>query len=152
MRSREAAGPGSSPSLPTARRGALSELARSAVEGAQQPFHKMRGAFASQCRAFVATSRVGAVERGVRCPLDHRLGAFGPVIHRRDSSRLGRDCPHHDIDREGLIGAFSGFKSGHALNNRLLRELLATEDAWEMVTFDNPGEAPISFMRPASAG
>nr|MCH9670305.1 UDP-3-O-acyl-N-acetylglucosamine deacetylase [Gammaproteobacteria bacterium] len=33
-----------------------------------------------------------------------------------------------------LIGAFEGYKSGHALNNRLLRALLAEEDAWEMVT------------------
>ena len=50
-----------------------------------------------------------------------------------------------------LIGAFSGYKSGHALNNRLLRALLATEDAWEMVCFDDPSEVPINFMQPASA-
>lgn len=41
-----------------------------------------------------------------------------------------------------LIGAFSGFKSGHALNNALIRALLADEDAWEFVTFDNPQDAP----------
>ncbi len=51
-----------------------------------------------------------------------------------------------------LIGAFSGFKSGHALNNRLLRTLLADETAWEMVTFDEGVDAPIIFMQPASAG
>ncbi len=45
-----------------------------------------------------------------------------------------------------LIGAFSGFKSGHALNNALLRELLADENAWEFVTFDNLEDAP-SFLR-----
>ena len=50
-----------------------------------------------------------------------------------------------------LIGAFSGYKSGHALNNRLLRALLETEDAWEMVSFDDPTEVPINFMQPASA-
>jgi UDP-3-O-[3-hydroxymyristoyl] N-acetylglucosamine deacetylase len=41
-----------------------------------------------------------------------------------------------------IIGAFSGYKSGHALNNALLRELLADAAAWEYVTFDNPEEAP----------
>ena len=50
-----------------------------------------------------------------------------------------------------LIGGFSGFKSGHALNNRLLRELLVTADAWEMVTFDDTVDVPIIFMQPASA-
>jgi UDP-3-O-[3-hydroxymyristoyl] N-acetylglucosamine deacetylase len=45
-----------------------------------------------------------------------------------------------------LIGAFSGYKSGHALNNALLRELLADEQAWEFVTFDSVEEAP-AFLR-----
>lgn len=49
-----------------------------------------------------------------------------------------------------LIGAFSGFKSGHALNNRLLRELLARTDAWEQVSFEDPSEAPISYLQPAA--
>ncbi len=44
-----------------------------------------------------------------------------------------------------VIGAFSGFKSGHALNNALLRALLADEDAWEFVTFDNVEDAPASL-------
>ena len=45
-----------------------------------------------------------------------------------------------------LIGAFSGYKSGHALNNALLRELLADEQAWEFVTFDSVEDAP-EFLR-----
>ncbi len=45
-----------------------------------------------------------------------------------------------------VIGAFSGFKSGHALNNELLRALLADEHAWEFVTFDNVEDAP-AFLR-----
>ena len=48
-----------------------------------------------------------------------------------------------------LIGEYNGFKSGHALNNKLLLTLMENKDAWEMVTFDNPEEAPISFMRSA---
>ncbi|MFP4609454.1 MAG: UDP-3-O-acyl-N-acetylglucosamine deacetylase [Thiohalophilus sp.] len=47
-----------------------------------------------------------------------------------------------------LIGAFSGHKSGHALNNRLLCELLANQQAWEEVTFEDPAKAPISFVQP----
>jgi UDP-3-O-[3-hydroxymyristoyl] N-acetylglucosamine deacetylase len=45
-----------------------------------------------------------------------------------------------------LIGAFSGFKSGHALNNALVRALLADETAWEWVTFDSAEDAP-DFLR-----
>lgn len=41
-----------------------------------------------------------------------------------------------------IIGAFAGFKSGHALNNALLRTLLADQEAWEYVSFDTPEEAP----------
>lgn len=48
-----------------------------------------------------------------------------------------------------LIGSFSAYKSGHALNNAILRALLADEEAWEEVTFDNMHEAPISYMAPA---
>ncbi len=45
-----------------------------------------------------------------------------------------------------LIGAFSGYKSGHALNNALCRALLADETAWELTTFEKPEEAP-DFLR-----
>ena len=47
-----------------------------------------------------------------------------------------------------LIGAFKGYKSGHALNNRLLRTLMAQEDAWEAVTFKDDAEAPILYAQP----
>jgi UDP-3-O-[3-hydroxymyristoyl] N-acetylglucosamine deacetylase len=40
-----------------------------------------------------------------------------------------------------LLAAFSAHKSGHALNNRLLRALLADETAWQTVTF--PGVDPV---------
>jgi len=51
-----------------------------------------------------------------------------------------------------LIGAFSGHKSGHALNNQLLRALVANQSAWELVTFEKDEPAPISFMQPVAAG
>ena len=47
-----------------------------------------------------------------------------------------------------LIGAFSGYKSGHALNNKLLRALMADKSAWEEVTFEDVNQAPISFLQP----
>ncbi|WHZ19581.1 MAG: UDP-3-O-[3-hydroxymyristoyl] N-acetylglucosamine deacetylase [Rhodanobacteraceae bacterium] len=50
-----------------------------------------------------------------------------------------------------LIGAFFGHKSGHQLNNQLLRALLADKSAWEEVTFDDPALAPISYAHPAQA-
>ncbi|MEF8833919.1 MAG: UDP-3-O-acyl-N-acetylglucosamine deacetylase [Halofilum sp. (in: g-proteobacteria)] len=48
-----------------------------------------------------------------------------------------------------LIGSFEGYKSGHALNNQLLRQLLADESAWEEVTFDDAATAPISYAETA---
>lgn len=47
-----------------------------------------------------------------------------------------------------LIGEFKGYKSGHGLNNQLLRALIAQEDAWEVATFDSSDDAPISYSRP----
>ncbi len=49
-----------------------------------------------------------------------------------------------------LIGEFSGYKSGHGLNNRLLRGLLADPEAWEEVIFEKPEQAPISYVEPRS--
>jgi UDP-3-O-[3-hydroxymyristoyl] N-acetylglucosamine deacetylase len=50
-----------------------------------------------------------------------------------------------------LIGEFSGYKSGHALNNKLLRELIGTESAWQEVVFDSLADAPISYVAAATA-
>ncbi len=52
-----------------------------------------------------------------------------------------------------LIGEFSGHKSGHALNNRLLRSLLADASSWEEVVFESYADAPISYVEaPAFPG
>jgi UDP-3-O-[3-hydroxymyristoyl] N-acetylglucosamine deacetylase len=50
-----------------------------------------------------------------------------------------------------LIGSFSGHKSGHALNNQLLRALLGDKTAWELVTFEDTRRAPISYLQPVTA-
>ena len=50
-----------------------------------------------------------------------------------------------------LIGAYSAHKSGHELNNKLLRSLMADAAAWEEVSFKDPAKAPISYAHPAQA-
>ena len=47
-----------------------------------------------------------------------------------------------------LIGEFSGYKSGHALNNQLLRKIIGDPDAYDVVEFENTENAPISYVRP----
>jgi UDP-3-O-[3-hydroxymyristoyl] N-acetylglucosamine deacetylase len=47
-----------------------------------------------------------------------------------------------------LIGAFKGHKSGHGLNNRLLRALVADTAAWEEAVFEDGSPAPISYAQP----
>jgi UDP-3-O-[3-hydroxymyristoyl] N-acetylglucosamine deacetylase len=47
-----------------------------------------------------------------------------------------------------VIGAYTAYKSGHALNNKLVRAVLADAKAWELVSFDQAaGKAPIAFVR-----
>ena len=50
-----------------------------------------------------------------------------------------------------LLASYSAFRSGHALNNLLLRELLVRTDAWDIVTFDDEREAPKGFAQLARA-
>jgi UDP-3-O-[3-hydroxymyristoyl] N-acetylglucosamine deacetylase len=51
-----------------------------------------------------------------------------------------------------LVGAFSGYRSGHALNNKLLKALIADETAWEEVTYEGEeASSPISYTQPLQA-
>lgn len=50
-----------------------------------------------------------------------------------------------------LLAAYSAFRSGHAMNNRLLRELLAHQEAWEVITFEDETRAPAGFATLAPA-
>lgn len=76
-------------------------------------------------------------------------------ILNEDGLRYGNEFVKHKIlDAIGdlyllghsLIGAFEGYKSGHALNNLVLRRLLSDQESWEYVTYDDPQEAPISYV------
>ena len=50
-----------------------------------------------------------------------------------------------------LLAEYNAFRSGHALNNKLLRALLARPDAYEIVTFEDEKQAPAGFAVPARA-
>lgn len=90
--------------------------------------------------------------------LDNAIVVDDDKILNEDGLRYADEFVKHKIlDAIGdlyllgysLIGEYQGFKSGHALNNKLLLSLLNDKDAWEMVSFDDVEDAPISFMRSA---
>jgi UDP-3-O-[3-hydroxymyristoyl] N-acetylglucosamine deacetylase len=77
-----------------------------------------------------------------------------------DGLRYGDEFVRHKIlDAVGdlylaghpILGAFEGFKSGHALNNKLVRALLAERSAWEEVTFPDADAAPVGYGEPLPA-
>lgn len=49
-----------------------------------------------------------------------------------------------------IIGALSAYKSGHALNNKLLQAVLVKQEAWEYVTFQDEAEMPVAFNAPSA--
>ncbi len=88
--------------------------------------------------------------------LDNAIVVDDDEILNEDGLRFADEFVKHKIlDAIGdlyllghpLIGAFEGYKSGHSLNNRLLRELLNDKEAWEIITFDSEDDVPIMFMR-----
>ena len=89
--------------------------------------------------------------------LDNAIVMDGFHILNEDGLRYGDEFVKHKIlDAIGdlyllghsLIGAFHAYKSGHALNNRLLREIEANEEAWELVSYDDTDALPINFLHP----
>ncbi|MEQ8857370.1 MAG: UDP-3-O-acyl-N-acetylglucosamine deacetylase [Pseudomonadales bacterium] len=92
--------------------------------------------------------------------LDNAVVVDDYRILNDDGLRLADEFAKHKIlDAIGdlyllghsVIGAFTGFKSGHGPNNALLRKLLADQEAWEIVTFDDEEHAPIAFGRRVAA-
>ena len=47
-----------------------------------------------------------------------------------------------------ILGEISAYKSGHALNNQLLRAVLADQEAWEWTTIEDEKESPVAYMQP----
>ncbi len=92
--------------------------------------------------------------------LDNAVVVDDYRILNEDGLRYEDECVKHKIlDAIGdlyllgysLIGSFSGYKSGHALNNALLQELMAQQSAWELVSFEDEKTMPISFMQAIKA-
>jgi len=92
--------------------------------------------------------------------LDNAVVVDDYRVLNEDGLRYQDECVKHKIlDAIGdlyllghsLIGAFQGYKSGHELNNRLLRLLLEKKSAWELVTFEDEAEVPISYMQPVAS-
>ena len=87
--------------------------------------------------------------------LDNAIGVDEFRVLNEDGLRYEDEFVKHKIlDAIGdlyllghsLIGAYSGFRSGHALNNKLLKALIANTDAWEEVTFEgDEAVSPISY-------
>ena len=76
-----------------------------------------------------------------------------------DGLRYGDEVAKHKIlDAIGdlyvagnMLASYSSFRGGHALNNKLLRALLADQEAWEIVSFDDEREAPPGLVELAPA-
>lgn len=92
---------------------------------------------------------------GLGASLDNSIALDDFRVINEDGLRYDDEFVKHKIlDAVGdlyllghnLIGCFKGHKSGHALNNRLLRKLLADQTAWEYVTFDDAAHAPVRFL------
>lgn len=78
-------------------------------------------------------------------------------VMNQDGLRYIDECVRHKIlDVVGdlyllgysMIGSFAGHKSGHALNNRLLLKLLSDEEAYDIITFEDPDQVPVRFLQP----
>ncbi len=91
--------------------------------------------------------------------LDNAIVVDDFRVINEDGLRYQDECVKHKIlDAIGdlyllgysLIGAFDGYKSGHELNNRLLKELLVNEDSWELLEFNSESDLPLSFIPPLS--
>lgn len=92
--------------------------------------------------------------------LDNAVVVDDYRVLNEDGLRYQDECVKHKIlDAIGdlyllghsLIGAFHGYKSGHELNNKLLKLLLDTQDAWDLIEFKDDVDVPISFMQPIAS-
>jgi UDP-3-O-[3-hydroxymyristoyl] N-acetylglucosamine deacetylase len=118
----------------------------------------------------IARARTFGFSRDVETMRAHGLGKGGSmdnVIVLGDTRVLNADGLRYDdefvkhkiLDAIGdlhvagrpMLTHYTAYKSGHALNNRLLRKLLADKDAWESVSFDDAREAPAGFAELAPA-
>jgi len=86
--------------------------------------------------------------------LDNTIGLDASRVINEDGLRYDNEFVRHKmLDAvgdlyllgHGVIGAFTGYKSGHGLNNKLIQALLAQPESWEFVTFEDGRLAPVSY-------
>lgn len=101
--------------------------------------------------------RLQAMNLALGASLDNAIAIDDFRVLNEDGLRYENEFVKHKIlDAVGdlyllgssLIGSYCGYKSGHALNNKILRKLLADKEAWEFVTFEDKQSSPISYIRP----
>ena len=87
--------------------------------------------------------------------LDNSIAIDEYQVMNQDGLRFADECARHKVlDAIGdmymighpLIGAFYGYKCGHALNNHLLHELKKQPDTYEIVEFDEESDSPFAFI------
>ena len=92
--------------------------------------------------------------------LDNAIVVDGDQVINEDGLRYQDECVKHKIlDAIGdlyllghsVIGSYQGYKSGHELNNRLLRKLILTKDAWEIVNFGEEVAPSVSYIQPLAS-
>ena len=88
--------------------------------------------------------------------LDNAIGVDEHGVVNQDGLRFADEFVRHKmLDAIGdlylvghsIIGRFEGYKSGHALNNQLLRKILATPNCYKIVTFDDDVNCPILYVK-----
>lgn len=103
--------------------------------------------------------RLQAANLALGASLDNAVAVDDFRILNEDGLRYEDEFVKHKIlDAVGdlyllghsLIGKFTGYKSGHELNNKLLRQLLANQSAWEYVTFEDAKTSPVTFLQPVT--
>lgn len=103
--------------------------------------------------------RLQAANLALGASLDNAVAVDNYRILNEDGLRYEDEFVKHKIlDAIGdlyllgysLIGQFTGYKSGHELNNQLLRQLLANQEAWEYVSFEDSAQSPVMFLRPVT--
>lgn len=117
----------------------------------------------ARARTFGFTKDVAAMRaRGLTlgANMDNAIVVDDERVLNEGGLRYGDEFAKHKIlDAIGdlyvagrpLLAAYTSYKGGHALNNRLLRTLLDDAEAWELVTFDDVADAPAGFAQLAPA-
>jgi UDP-3-O-[3-hydroxymyristoyl] N-acetylglucosamine deacetylase len=105
--------------------------------------------------------RLQAANLALGSSLNNAVGFDDFRILNPEGLRYENECAKHKVlDVIGdlyllgapVIGAFEGYKTGHTLNNKLLKKLLAHQETWEYVTFEDSEKLPIAHWQPVYMG